>query len=199
MEIEGKETGVMFSPGDETSHILPYIQELALSHSNENEQKPNIYVSKPVDILSAHVREKRANDTQRIIVYDGSGFAIVCRVACGFNQRLCGLIGTHPGELKGDGLAFLRCSSLHTFGMAYPLDILFITSDGLVVSSNTNVNPCRIVNAQGADIAIEREASGDKWPHIGDVLSILSVPIGYACRRGSKKQSLYHNKETVVS
>lgn len=53
-------------------------------------------------------------------------------VADRFWQRLKGLLGTKAFAL-GNGLIIKPCSSVHTFGMAYPIDVLFVDQDHQII------------------------------------------------------------------
>lgn len=97
------------------------------------------------------------------------GRRVPCRRVDGFFARVVGLLGTNSGYLApGEVLVFTRCSSLHTFGMAYPLDIAFLDHDGCVLSTQRHVLPGRVLRCRGAATALEREASDSPWVAVGD-------------------------------
>ncbi|MCB0876269.1 MAG: DUF192 domain-containing protein, partial [Solirubrobacterales bacterium] len=50
---------------------------------------------------------------------------VVVPVARGFAPRLLGLAGLDRAQ-AGPGLLIPRCASVHTFGMRFPLDIVFL-------------------------------------------------------------------------
>ena len=50
------------------------------------------------------------------------GFTLVCRAAVGFLDRARGLLGTLPGRPLENALLLPDCPSVHTCGMAYPID-----------------------------------------------------------------------------
>jgi hypothetical protein len=70
-------------------------------------------------------------------------------VAEGYLHRLVGLAGL--GEAPpGAGLLIPGCRSVHTFGMRFPIDVLFVTVVGrslLVHDARHTVPPRRIVRA----------------------------------------------------
>lgn len=81
-------------------------------------------------------RRKVVNQTRNVLIAER------VRSAEGFLQRLKGLLGTramHPG----DGLWISPCDSVHTLGMRYPLDVLFVDEQGIVVGSCPGLRPCR--------------------------------------------------------
>lgn len=50
-------------------------------------------------------------------------------VATGFRARLLGL-ALLPRERAGPGLLLPRCRSVHSFGMRFPIDVVFLDSSG---------------------------------------------------------------------
>ena len=69
-------------------------------------------------------------------------------------MRLRGMIGRAPDPSMA--MAFPRCRSVHTWFMAYPLDIAFIDEEGEVVEIHCGVKPCRTLGCRGAWGVIER-------------------------------------------
>jgi uncharacterized protein len=70
-------------------------------------------------------------------------------VAEGFRERLLGLAGVAEPP-AGTALLIPRCRAVHTFGMRFRLDVLFVTldEDRLVVhDARQDVPPCRFVRA----------------------------------------------------
>lgn len=61
-------------------------------------------------------------------------------------RRVKGLLGRQCLE-DGQGLLFKRCSSLHTFFMAFPIDILFMDRYGKVLKAAPGVRPFKLVAA----------------------------------------------------
>lgn len=59
----------------------------------------------------------------------------------------------------GDGLVIQPCRSVHTVGMHYPIDVLFIATDGVVVKAVKRMQPGRITwPAPAAHTAVELPA-----------------------------------------
>ena len=67
-------------------------------------------------------------------------------VAASAAQRVRGLLGRECLE-DGQGLLFKRCSSLHTFFMHFPIDIVFMDKKGKVLKSAPQVGPFKLVAA----------------------------------------------------
>jgi len=75
-------------------------------------------------------------------------------VAIGFRARLLGLAGLDRAE-AGHGLLIPRCSSVHTFGMRFSLDLYFLDEAGEVVGVRRGVRPRRIANCRTASAVLE--------------------------------------------
>ena len=60
--------------------------------------------------------------------------------------RAKGLLGRECLE-DGQGLLFKGCSSLHTFFMSFPIDIVFTDKKGKVLKAARHVNPFKLVAA----------------------------------------------------
>lgn len=79
------------------------------------------------------------------------------RVVRGPRSRLLGLARLDR-EQAGVGLLIPRCSSVHTFGMRFPLDLLFLGECGEVVSTRRLVPPRRFVFCGQAKAVLELPA-----------------------------------------
>ncbi len=80
-------------------------------------------------------------------------------VADTFFSRLKGLLGTNSLP-RGEGLWLVPCKAVHTFGMRFSIDLLFLDQEQRVVSSVSGLVPNRIT-------AFYRRAS-----------SVLELPAG---------------------
>ena len=98
------------------------------------------------------------------------GFTLVCRAAVGFLDRARGLLGTLPGRPLENALLLPDCPSVHTCGMAYPIDLAFFREDGSVARVCRNVGAWRVRGLPGAAAVAEREAGGQDWFRVGDVV-----------------------------
>jgi len=72
-------------------------------------------------------------------------------------SRLSRLLGLAllSRERAGVGLLIPRCRSVHTFGMRFPLDVIFLDSDGRVVDLRRAVPPGRLLRCPGAMAVLE--------------------------------------------
>jgi uncharacterized membrane protein (UPF0127 family) len=75
-------------------------------------------------------------------------------VASGLPSRLLGL-ALLPRRRAGRGLLIPRCRSVHTFGMRFPLDVLFLDEDDRVIELRRAVPPCRVIRCAGAMAVLE--------------------------------------------
>lgn len=79
------------------------------------------------------------------------------RLARGLHARLTGLAGLDRGE-AGAGLLIPRCSSVHTFGMRFELDLYFLDRAGDVIGTRLAVPPKRLAFCAGASAVLELPA-----------------------------------------
>lgn len=75
-------------------------------------------------------------------------------VASSCRVRLLGLAGLDR-EAAGGGLLIPRCASVHTFGMRFALDLVFLDGDGRPCSVRRRVPPCRIASDRRARAVLE--------------------------------------------
>jgi uncharacterized protein len=78
-------------------------------------------------------------------------------VATTRRARLLGLAFLDRVE-AGEGLLIPRCRSVHTFGMRFALDLVFIAADGRVIELRREVPPGRLVRCRAADSVLELPA-----------------------------------------
>jgi uncharacterized membrane protein (UPF0127 family) len=69
-------------------------------------------------------------------------------------SRLLGL-ALLSREDAGVGLLIPRCRSIHTFGMRFPLDVLFLDAEGRVIDLRRAVPPGRFIRCANAVAALE--------------------------------------------
>jgi uncharacterized protein len=79
-------------------------------------------------------------------------------LARGFRARLLGLARLDREE-AGSGLFLPRCSSVHTFGMRFPLDLYFVDAFGDLLVLRENVPRRRIVICREAAGVLEQPAA----------------------------------------
>lgn len=96
------------------------------------------------------------------------------RMADSFFSRLRGLLGT---KQLSSGLALIikPCSSIHTIGMVYNIDVLFVDKDNTVLKIVTELGPWRLAACSGSKYVIELPAgtSARSGTSVGDKLSLV--------------------------
>jgi uncharacterized membrane protein (UPF0127 family) len=78
-------------------------------------------------------------------------------MATSYVSRLLGLSWLRR-ERAGAGLLIPRCRSVHTFGMRFPLDVLFLDADGRVIEHRKCVPSRRFVRHRAAAAVLELPA-----------------------------------------
>jgi uncharacterized membrane protein (UPF0127 family) len=69
-------------------------------------------------------------------------------------ERMRGLLGQSPLE-KNQGLLITACPSVHTIGMQYPLDLIFLNKDWQIKKLVFSLKPYRMAWSLGASMVIE--------------------------------------------
>jgi uncharacterized membrane protein (UPF0127 family) len=75
-------------------------------------------------------------------------------VAVTLLSRLLGLALLRAGR-AGEGLLIPRCRSVHTFGMRFPIDVVFLDDGHAAVSRRRAVPPNRVVADRRAAAVLE--------------------------------------------
>jgi hypothetical protein len=88
------------------------------------------------------------------------GVEVAVAVARRFTARLLGL-GHLPRERAGAGLLIPRCACVHTFGMRFPLDLVFLDRSGRVLAVRRGVPPRRVAWHRGAHAVLELPQGGE--------------------------------------
>ncbi len=79
---------------------------------------------------------------------------IAIRIAESYFDRLRGLLG-RPALKGNQGLLIRPCSSIHTLGMAYSLDVVFLDSEMNIIKLSPAVRPSRVRVAGKAQSVLE--------------------------------------------
>lgn len=96
-------------------------------------------------------------------------------MARGFRVRLLGLAFLDR-ERAGAGLLIPRCASVHTFGMRFPLDLIFLDERGVPLAIHRSVPPRRVVFARGAAGVLEIPS-----PSRGESFRLPALKRGRCC------------------
>jgi hypothetical protein len=90
----------------------------------------------------------KVNGSQYVCVYNKTSekfIATRARVADSYLSRLVGLLGTTRSWARpGNGLWIVPSQGIHTVGMLYALDLIFLDSDKTVIDVQEHVRPFRI-------------------------------------------------------
>lgn len=94
----------------------------------------------------------------RIRIYNRTRDVVIAQDAMHalrLKDRLVGLLGSEEWE-DSDGLVLDPCNSVHMFGMAYAIDVLFAGGEGRVMRAVQALKPWRLSPVVwGARLAIE--------------------------------------------
>ena len=60
-----------------------------------------------------------------------------------YSKRLQGLLG-RKGLEEGEGMMIVPCNSIHTYRMKFPIDVLFVDRDNIVVKVLRDLSPGRM-------------------------------------------------------
>jgi uncharacterized membrane protein (UPF0127 family) len=106
-----------------------------------------------------------------------TGEMLATRLEAAFDSkaRRTGLLG-RDSLPSGTGLVIAPCSSIHTFFMRFPIDVVFVTRDGRVAKICRHMTPWRIAVAVTAFSVIELPAGSLDSSAIvrGDSLAIVA-------------------------
>jgi len=83
-----------------------------------------------------------------------SDFLCDLRIADSVTSRARGLLFSTPLK-KSEGMLIKPCNSVHTMGMSYKLDIVFMDKGGYVVKVVKNLSPIRMAMKYKADCTLE--------------------------------------------
>lgn len=93
-------------------------------------------------------------------------------------QRMRGLLG-RKGLAAQEALVFPRCNAIHTWGMRFCFDAIFVDGAGQVVSLREKVAPWRIVGPVGRARTVIEAACGtirQAQIRLGDTLQFVAKP-----------------------
>jgi uncharacterized membrane protein (UPF0127 family) len=106
---------------------------------------------------------------------DGTVVCDRCTVADSPVTRLRGLLG-RDGLEQGEGLLLRPASSIHTFFMRFPIDVVFLDRALVVVGIADGVDPWRAASQRGAKAVLELPAgeSSRRGLTVGDQLTLAA-------------------------
>jgi len=106
-------------------------------------------------------------------VRTGSVIADVVEPALDSKTRRKGLLG-RDALADSHALVLAPCGSVHTFGMRFPIDVLFVGADGCVIKIVEQLGAWRMAGSLQACITVELPTGSVRRHHVrtGDRLSI---------------------------
>lgn len=96
-------------------------------------------------------------------------------VARTFPARLQGLLG-RPGLSDGEAMIFPQCNAIHTLGMRFPIDVLFVDRAFRVVAVRSHLQPWRLAGPVPGAWAVVETACGTLarlGVQVGDELQVV--------------------------
>lgn len=94
-------------------------------------------------------------------------------------RRRRGLLGRRSLD-PDEGIYLVPCKWIHMFGMKFPIDVAFLSSDGRVVSIHHSLRPNRLsrpaVRAEGA-LELAAGRLSETGTEIGDVIEFREPPV----------------------
>ena len=94
------------------------------------------------------------------------------RVLGSWREKIRGLLGTSP---DASPVMLTRCTSIHTFGMAYPIDVAFVGELGEVLEVRRGLCPRAFASHAAACCVMERPSREGPWLEEGEHLWIVSI------------------------
>ncbi len=102
--------------------------------------------------------------------------------ATSFFERCKGFLGVkHDDAYTKDNrrqncvLCLIPCRSIHTFGMKFDIDVLFVDTKGKVLHSERNLGRRHFRSCKNARFVFERPSSPNAtWPCVGDRIEMVA-------------------------
>lgn len=104
----------------------------------------------------------------------GCSLAAPLTLALGSRQRRKGLLGQSSMQ-QGSGLWIAPCQAIHTFGMAFPIDLVYLDKRKRVRRTRSDVGPFRISVCLLAHSVLELPAGtvAATGTRVGDIVEIV--------------------------
>jgi uncharacterized membrane protein (UPF0127 family) len=76
----------------------------------------------------------------------------------------------------GEGLLIPKCNSIHTVGMNFPIDVLYLRNDGAVMARARDLQPgMKQAKFTKAGSVLELPSGGARSTEVGDVLTFQRI------------------------
>ena len=124
---------------------------------------------------AAEVRFRVTNLTRQVEIAD------CIEIADRGERRRKGLLG-RSGLAAGEGLWIVPCEAVHTFGMQFPIDLVYLDRAARVVKTRSHVRPGRLSACLSAHSVVELPSGTVQGTltRAGDKLELIPVPISQA-------------------
>ena len=113
-----------------------------------------------------------------VLVNDRTGGIVAEHLLAAFDSqtRRTGLLH-HKSLQSGTAMIIAPTNAIHTFFMKFPIDVLFVAKDGVVVKRRDALRPWRMSAAWGAHAVIELSAGAlERSPvRVGDRVNVASA------------------------
>jgi uncharacterized membrane protein (UPF0127 family) len=121
----------------------------------------------------ADLRLRISNVTRRTLLAD------CLEVADKGPRRRKGLLG-RKGLSSGEGLWIVPCEAVHTFGMQFPIDLVYLDRKHRIIKTRSHVRPGRLSACLSAHSVIELPAGTVRVTQTmpGDTLAFLDIAAG---------------------
>lgn len=118
---------------------------------------------------------RRCQNPRFVSERTGAVLAPVVETAFDSATRRQGLLGRSLPE--GHALVLAPCNAIHTFWMTFPIDVLFVTRDGVITKVVERLGAWRVAASLRAFATIELRAGaiGDQDLIVGDRLTVRSA------------------------
>jgi len=88
-------------------------------------------------------------------------------------SRLKGLLGTKEFPPEVDALLISPCNAIHTVGMRFAIDLVFLDSHNRVVRVAKNIFPGKLcISESGAKSVLEIAAGHSGYINLGDTITM---------------------------
>jgi len=101
-----------------------------------------------------------------MICRDGQVLWSEVQMAASFLDRLQGLLGK-AGLSGQQGLLLTACGSVHTVGMRFPIDVIFLDAELKILACHPGVSALRMKSCWGARTTLEVAAGGVERHGVG--------------------------------
>ena len=136
----------------------------------------------------AEIRLRVSNLTRQTLLVES------LEVADNGSRRRKGLLGRER-LMPGGGLWIIPCEAVHTFGMRFPIDLVYLDRRHQILKTRSQMRPCRLSVCLSAQSVIELPSGTVRNTRTmrGDILEFVSDPLPET-RTTSRQQTNTHRE-----